>query len=162
MKCQVCQQAEAVVHVKQAVNGQAREMHLCRACAARNGLDVQAPMGIADFLFGLEVQQPPAQPQPAEACKACGMQRTEFRKNSRLGCAACYDVFAEDLAPMLADMQKGPAHVGKMPSRVKLGTELGELENELKRAVETENYERAAGIRDRIHTLRSHSEGRER
>jgi len=132
---------------------------MCHACAAKSGLDVQSPVGIADFLFGLEVQQPASQPQPVDACKACGLQRAEFRKNSRLGCAGCYDVFAEDLVPMLADMQKGLSHVGKTPSRVKIGTELGELEKELKRAVEAENYERAAGIRDRIHALRSHPEG---
>ena len=55
--------------------------------------------------------------------------------------------------------RKGPAHIGKMPSRAKLGAELSGLAAELKRAVETEDYEQAARLRDRIHSLRTPAEG---
>jgi protein arginine kinase activator len=160
MKCQVCQQAEAVVHLKQAVNGAVREMHLCQGCAAKNGLEVQAPMGIADLLFGLEIQRPPTPAPPQEACKVCGQKRSDFQKHSRLGCTACYDVFSEDLAPMLADMQKSSSHVGKMPAKAKIGVRLVEMEADLKRAVETEDFERAAELRDRIKTIRNPADGK--
>ena len=155
MKCQICQQAEAVVHVKQAVNGQAREMHMCHGCAAKNGLDVQAPMGIADLLFGIDVQKAQGPAAAETACPDCGLKRSGFQKESRMGCATCYDTFADDLAPMLADMQKSGTHVGKSPVRTVLDAELNGLDAELKRAIETEDYEQAARLRDKIRNLRT-------
>ena len=39
----------------------------------------------------------------------------DFKKNGRLGCPACYESFAEELQQILAGMQCGPTHNGKLP-----------------------------------------------
>ena len=54
MKCQLCGENEANVQVKQVVDGQVREVTVCQACAAQNGLNIETsvPM-LTDFLFGL-------------------------------------------------------------------------------------------------------------
>ena len=149
MKCQCCEEHDATVHLKQAVNGEVQEMHLCSDCASKTGLDVHSASGITDFLFGMEVQPSPRS-AVGNACPGCGMKRAEFQKHTRVGCAACYDAFSEDLEPFLADTQKGDRHVGKVPSNVEAEVCRDALRRRLEQAVKDENYEEAARLRDQI------------
>lgn len=58
---------------------------------------------------------------------------------------------------MLLTMHKGLQHKGKVPARHRLRIsrmkELDQLRADLEQAVQSEEYERAAGIRDRIRSL---------
>jgi len=159
VKCQFCQQADATVHVKQAVNGSARELHLCEACAARNGLDVHSPLNITDFLFGLEVEKASPRATGERKCGGCGTTRSDYQKSTRLGCPTCYRTFADDVTPLIADAHKGPRHAGKVPRKEEKKIELQALEVGLKRAIETEDFEQAAHLRDRIRDLRAADAG---
>ena len=46
-------------------------------------------------------------------CSACNFTQADFKKAGRLGCAKCYDTFAEGLEGLLKSMHKGTRHVGK-------------------------------------------------
>jgi protein arginine kinase activator len=75
------------------------------------------------------------------------------------GCANDYTVFEKDLTPLLQRAHEGATHhVGKVPTRrggaggvpIKRAFDVSKLRKELAKAVEAEDYERAAKLRDQI------------
>jgi len=94
-------------------------------------------------------------------CESCGTTHQDFKKGGRLGCEACYHVFRPVLEPLLDGMHAGNKHLGKVPSRsVRKKSEvdnLDQLRKDLKTAIEEENYEKAAELRDRLKKLESKS-----
>ena len=98
MKCQICQQQEASVYFKQVHNGQVRELRVCVDCAEANGFSVQSPMALTDFLFGEGPQMEVEPGSEDRLCPACGMSLAEMRRRMRLGCAVCYEAFAEEFS----------------------------------------------------------------
>jgi protein arginine kinase activator len=149
MKCESCKKKPATVHFKEAFNGQVREMHLCDECAAKSGLAAKVPVSLADFLFGVEVRKDP-DPAPDRSCPACHMRHSDFVKTSRLGCPACYETFRDDLKPLLADVQRGMRHAGKVPAKARLASAVRLVRRKLAGAVAAEQFEEAARLRDRL------------
>ncbi|MCF7936609.1 MAG: UvrB/UvrC motif-containing protein [Synergistales bacterium] len=172
MKCERCGQHEAEVHIKQIVNGKVEEHHLCLACAREAGLpaglgakaleldlggllntlwkDLLQDQSGPKLLSGGEEGEPPV-------CAECGHTLEEFKKTGKLGCPACYDGFREILQPLLrkihgADFHRGlaPCASGWMES---LEQRHGVLREELQEAVDREEYEQAARLRDEIRAL---------
>lgn len=161
MKCELCKDHEATVHFKHVVNGDVQEMFICKECAEHGGLNVEGTIPITDFLFGVAAQQQPkTETRIGPTCPVCGMRASDFHEKSRLGCPACYDTFAEDLVPMLQDVQAGPQHRGKVPAREKVHSAIAEMEDHLRQAVEEQKFEEAARLRDHVRNLRQ-SCGRE-
>jgi protein arginine kinase activator len=96
-------------------------------------------------------------------CPTCGLKYMEFRADGRLGCPADYELFRAGLLPILQRIHRATCHVGKVPRRraadpppgppapgAGRAGELLALRQQLRRAVETEHYERAAQLRDLI------------
>ncbi len=157
MMCEACGQKPATVHLTQMVNNAVKKMHLCESCAAEHGLDVNGAISITDVLLGLGGARDEAE-QADKACPHCRMRLEDFRKSSRLGCQHCYEAFAAELEPLLDAMHRGAQHIGKQPAGAGPGAapaaaSLLELRQELQAAVQAENYEAAARIRDRIRDL---------
>lgn len=155
MKCEICNANDATMHFQQSINGVTREMHVCENCAKKHGFEVQSPLTMTDFLFGATGEE--RQDAKAEdlVCSVCGMRTADFKQSSSLGCAACYETFADDLAPLFAEMHKGDHHVGKVPVAEQLTKELSTLQLSLDSAVALQDFEGAALLRDRITDLRS-------
>ena len=156
MLCQVCGKKEANVHLTQMLNNEVRKLHLCEQCAAKHGIDVEAPSSVSNFLLGLALPDSAKAEKAGRACRQCGMRLAEFKKLSRLGCPACYAAFARELEPLLSGMHKGTRHAGKQPvhhpANFNLPVPLEGLRKSLAAAVAAENYEEAARIRDQIRT----------
>jgi protein arginine kinase activator len=76
----------------------------------------------------------------------------QFRSDGRLGCPSDYDTFRVGLEPILLRIHRATRHVGKVPRRAHPAAQLGllELRQQLWQAVEREEYERAALLRDQI------------
>lgn len=76
-----------------------------------------------------------------------------------MGCSECYNVFEEEILPLLTQIQPDSHHHGKTPERAeKRETEthtISDLEQQLSLAVAREDYERAAKLRDQIKQLRT-------
>ena len=99
-------------------------------------------------------------PKGAEAtCDGCGITWAEFRQGGLFGCANDYTAFEKDLTPLLQRAHEGATHhIGKVPTRrggtgvpaAKRQVDVSRLRKELQRAVEAEDYERAAKLRDQI------------
>lgn len=162
--CQFCG-APATVHLTDIVNKKKREMHLCEGCAREKDLIPEAAspqLNLPALLQLLMTQLAPAAGAEADpdevdpnslTCPTCGLKYAQFRADGRLGCPDDYDEFLPVLVPILERVHRGLKHVGKAPAVVRrrqAATELADLKAQLRDAVDREDYELAARLRDRI------------
>ncbi|NLK88456.1 MAG: hypothetical protein GX279_13370 [Clostridiaceae bacterium] len=177
MVCQQCHKRKANVHYTQIINGKKVEMYLCTQCAAEDGaMSFNPQLSLVNMLWGFPGFGDSAgyaqfkQPEILR-CNVCGMAFDDFRKGGKLGCASCYSVFRDNLIPILRRLHGSAEHTGEMPERtpdvkkadeggqpaeaVGLSDKIDRLKAELSSAIESENYERAAELRDRIRSLES-------
>ena len=158
MKCENCHEREATVHYTEIDGVQKREIHLCEECYREKLMPVQKVVDVGDLLKTL-LQGTIKEQSPASKaiCPVCGISLAEFRAAGRLGCPNDYRVFKEAIHPLIEKLQHGARHVGRVPSRAgaKLEREnkLLRLRRALERAVQREEYEKAAGLRDQIRVL---------
>lgn len=155
MKCQSCGKRNAEVHLTEIdANKQKRELHLCEQCHEQQS--PEAGMDVLGLLSSAFAKPSGGAPAPVDArCDACGLGYSEFRSRGRLGCPECYEVFREALDPLLEKIHGKRRHVGKAPgdgSRDSRARErkLVELRRKLQEAVESEQYEEAARLRDEV------------
>ena len=159
MLCELCKQAQATVHLTEIVNDQMTELHLCEACANQKGAQVESHFGLADLLSELADFSKTQEPEEIanKACPSCGMTYDDFRKVGRLGCAQCYQTFKRSLGSLLKRIHGAPIHLGKAPTRLvkpeKAKGELADLKRKLRHAIEQEEFEEAARLRDHIRRL---------
>jgi len=158
MKCDNCNK-NATVHLTEIKAGKKIEKHLCEQCAAANeGLPVKSHMPINELLTNFVMQHSGMQKEVGTSCEQCGITWAEFRQSGLLGCPNDYQVFEKDLMPLLQRAHENMSHhVGKVPARrgnsgvpMKRQVDLTRLRKELAKAVEAEDYERAAKLRDQI------------
>ncbi len=158
MKCDNCNKT-ATVHLTEIKHGKKIEKHLCEQCAAQNeGLPVKSHTPINELLTNFVMAHSGLQKEPSHACDNCAMTWAEFRQGGLFGCANDYQSFEKDLTPLLQRAHEGATHhVGKVPTRrggsgvpMKRQADLTKLRKELAKAVESEDYERAAKLRDQI------------
>ena len=92
-----------------------------------------------------------------QSCPVCGIDYQEFRASGKFGCSSDYRVFRKELDYLLDKVHGAVQHRGKMPVRVGMEMtrrrQIDELKKELTGAVDAEEYEQAANIRDKIHML---------
>lgn len=154
MFCQRCKKQVATVHVTEIHKNQKVEKHLCEDCAREEGVAIKAQVNLQEVLQGMLQAHQTAGEEANLTCPDCGITYAEFRNEGRLGCPHDYEVFGEPLAEVFEKVHGGSEHTGKMPSRVgadlKDQRELMQLRRRLQQAVENEQYEEAARVRDQI------------
>jgi protein arginine kinase activator len=161
MLCCVCKEKEATVHLTQIAGDKMQKVDLCEECAKHKGVNDPAGFNLADLLLGLGASQEIEQAAGGVElkCPRCGFTQADFKKAGRLGCAACYTTFAEGLEGLLKTMHKGVRHIGKVPLALQQSRDLAErlkvLRKKLDKAVEDENFEQAALLRDEIKQMSS-------
>ncbi len=166
MQCMVCKQNTAKVHFTQIVGDKMQRVDLCEECAKAKGVNDAGSFSFADLLLGISGEKDSsasATSAPAAAevdelkCPTCGFTQADFKKNGRLGCPECYSTFADGLEGLLKTMHKGTRHVGKMPVALKQKTDSSErlktLQKRLEKAVQQEDFELAANLRDEIRQI---------
>ena len=177
MTCDLCSKNEATVHLTEVVNDETRELHLCETCAREKGAAAaEQPFagGLAELLAGLAdlgAQLPGGAAVLAIHCSECGLTYEDFKKSGRLGCGACYESFRKVLAPLLKKIHGSAAHAGRVPPPApavpaKAGADpkpdVLRLKEQLKAAIETELFEEAAKLRDKIRTIEGKSKKKEK
>lgn len=154
MQCDVCQSKEATVFLTQIVDGKMQKVNLCEACSKEKGVNDPTGFALADLLLGLGASQEIEKSPASVKCPVCGFTQADFKKTGRLGCSNCYTVFADGIAPMLKNMHKGVQHTGKTPVAFHKIREHSEkiktLQENLTKAIEAEEFELAANLRDEI------------
>ena len=156
MLCDRCQKTDATVHLTQVVEGQVKKVHLCEGCAAQSGIDIQKTISVTDVLMGLDQlsgENPKSTSEQDGVCPECGISRGEYKRRGRLGCSACYEAFSDDLVPLIKAVHHNLRHTGKYPLKLGPRSEAvtaEELKAALAKAVEAEDYETAARLRDQM------------
>lgn len=159
MMCCLCKEKEAKVHLTQIAGEKMQKVDLCEDCAKEKGVNDPTGFSLADLLMGLGASQELDTLGEGELkCPGCGFTQADFKKSGRLGCAKCYETFAEGLESLLKSMHKGTRHIGKLPYGMKqtldLADKLKALQRKLNKAVQEEKFEQAAQLRDEIQQTR--------
>jgi len=153
MKCQNCGKNEVSFHYTSNVNGAVTETHLCSECAMQAGYDVESMFDLGNMfddllplssMFGnrggISGFMPLAVPMvstdrlvPFRVRPRPALDRQRIAK----GCECC------------TETKKEHVEVDETMSKLR------ELNVELRAAIESENFERAAEIRDQIKELKA-------
>ena len=167
MQCDNCGERPAAIHLTQIVNNSVTTLHLCDQCAAAKGVQTGATVAkfpLSDFLASMGKGTTGTPPAVADSnpCAFCGATLKDFRETGRLGCPHCYASFEPHLRDLLRRLHGSSQHVGEIylsPDRSRTtddAARLGELKDQLRRAVDAENFELAAELRERIRVLDEH------
>ncbi|MFI5231517.1 MAG: UvrB/UvrC motif-containing protein [Gemmatimonadales bacterium] len=160
MLCEQCHERDAVLNLTRIVANAVTQVHLCEKCAAEQGIETTVSMPkhpLGDFLDAVQ-QQALQHPGDAATCSNCGTSLKDFRASGRLGCALCYRAFEHSLRDLLRRVHGNAQHVGRRyqvpnPALLERDASIGALRARLQQAVEREDFETAAALRDQIRTL---------
>ncbi len=167
MVCDNCKERDAVINLTQVEHDSKVTLHLCEQCAREKGVEtggsvLNSPLG--DFIkaMGKGGGGTGAALLPAATdglrCPSCGGTLKDFRESGRLGCDQCYVAFDVHLRDLLRRLHGSSQHVGEgyvAPGEAVADpkSHLLELKAQLRRAVDSENFELAADLRDQIRGL---------
>ena len=174
MLCQECQKEQATVHMIQYINGQSKEMHLCEACAQKQGFSMTEEItasftgfNIANLLSGLvsdASKEGSVATSPVEGlrCTQCGQSFGRFQREGFFGCSGCYSSFTKQIQPLLRRVHGSTEHRGKIPLRsgqvMQVKRQIDDLRKQMQQAISEERFENAAELRDTIRDLESKQE----
>ena len=158
--CDNCGSKPATVNLTQIENNEMSSYHLCEDCAAQKGLEATTEPSsspLPDFLAQIG-DEPREEEDSDNECSFCGLTFAAFRETGRLGCPHCYETFEAHLRRLLRRVHGGTKHVGKVylppdPTVSEIEKQMEGLRRRLNRAVEAEDFERAAELRDQIRSL---------
>ncbi len=172
MLCENCKKNEATAYIKTNVNGEVHEYHLCPECAAQmqnsgafgsmfNFDSMFSPMSGFDLVSSL-LSSPfggfSAMPSigSGKRCSVCGSDFSSIAKSGKAGCPNCYTEFRAKLAPTVRKIHGNTVHCGKhskVTTEQSNESQIADLKKQLTEAVNSENYELAAELRDKIKSM---------
>lgn len=160
MLCDNCKERDAIINLTQVEHDSKVTLHLCEQCAQQKGVEtggaiMKSPLG--NFLGALGKGAALVPATEGGRCPSCGSSLRDFRDTGRLGCDQCYVAFDAHLRDLLRRLHGSSQHVGERyetpGDAADPRSHLLELKAQLRRAVEGENFELAAELRDRIRVL---------
>ncbi|MBD3401872.1 hypothetical protein GF420_03175 [candidate division GN15 bacterium] len=169
MKCSECNEREATRNYTKVENNKKITKSLCKECAEKLGfhspLD-NMPFPLADLLSSMSTGyggsgQPGAIQERIE-CSTCGLTFEDFARQGRFGCGGCYTSFRPRLEAIMRKIHGNSIHRGRNPgmvpdsanSQVAPIKEEERVASELRKAIEDEDFERAAELRDKLKSIR--------
>lgn len=173
MLCDICNKNEATIHYTEVINGVKKERNLCSECMQEfdQGMEGDFPFskiirGILSAHMGNNARNKDS--LEVVACDKCKMTYKEFTKVGKFGCAECYSVFGPLIIDNIKKIQGNNIHTGKKYiyesgnikadnlAKIQLSVEdeISLKNKELKKALEIEDYETAARIRDEVKLLK--------
>ena len=155
MLCSNCGINDANFHYKHISNGKMKELHLCSDCAKTLGyIKDNENIFSLPHIFGDVFSSPK---HIIARCPSCNTGFDTIRRTGFVGCDKCYETFSLPIESMLGKIQPSTHH--KTNNKEKVFTPQKEIspidkyKQELKSAIESENYEEAAVLRDKIKAL---------
>lgn len=157
VKCDICKNHSATFHLTEIINGKQKEVHLCEKCYQEKIGFKQ--FSLADLLSGLAKNiNDDKKVVSKKSCPTCGITFREFQERGRFGCSEDYKIFENEILEMLDRLHGATEHCGKVPHQqgkdLVQQKHIRQLERELKKAIASENYEKAAELRDKITELK--------
>jgi protein arginine kinase activator len=157
--CQICGKNPATVHFTEIHHNKMSEIHVCDRCAEERGLQpatAKPKFDIAELVASMADKMTNTEEERVGRvqCPRCGLLYSSFKETGRLGCSECYQAFQFQLRPLLRRIHGDTRHKGRVPARdgqgVSRSRQLQRMHDELQRAVEREEFEHAAELRDAI------------
>ncbi len=179
MLCDRCQKKDAKILYTEIINGVKKEQHLCEECATDyTSFQMEKPLLNGDLTLGDLLstlldnyaaidKKKPGEITPTVTCDNCKTTYEEFMQKGRFGCAHCYRNFYNQLSKTLKGIQGSDMHTGKRPKGyvtestdniLKEFTEIEKLSIKLQEAIEKEEFEEAARLRDLIKQMKMEEE----
>lgn len=171
-KCQICGK-RASIYLTQIINGQATDLALCETCAREKGLFDPQSLTFAEKFFpeafkkkvdklvkelisreGEDAQSSQARQYNGDMlteCPACHFKLEDFRRCGRLGCPDCYTVFAQEITAEQQADDEATSTVSDTEESIAIRR--SKLEQQLQAAINREDYETAASLRDELKKL---------
>lgn len=165
MICDKCHKNKACHSLLEPTNNGMVKYYLCDSCAERLNLlnSNQNTISLNNFLDEIFQSKDnkkldvPYETTNNLICSHCQSSYTDFVNTGKLGCPHCYQSFFTDLKPLLRQIHGSITHVGKIPhhtqNKLSLKQEIAKLQEQIQICINTEEFEQAAIIRDRIKTL---------
>jgi protein arginine kinase activator len=149
MLCDDCKNKPASIFFKEVLPDKTIELNLCDECASKRGLLVARKLSPVEILQKL-LRQRSVQDEKV-ICSRCYLSLAEFKRVGRFGCSECVTTFAPHIQHLFKQIHQSDRHIGrKAAPGTKKGLEVYRLREELKKALESELYEDAAKIRDKL------------
>lgn len=156
----------------QIIDGQATELALCEECAKAKGIFDPQSLTFAEKFFPEEfrkrvdklihelthadapaaVKSTPPQDSLTQ-CPTCRFTLEDYRQTGRFGCPDCYGVFAGETGCDAGEIPIADATATAPVPPQNPAALRRTLEQQLEAAVQREDYEEAARLRDRIREL---------
>lgn len=171
--CQNCGQHPATFHYTITDGAGTHNIHLCEHCVSELGdietllrdladakdgqpNSLRAVTDLVARLLGTTRKMEHTSKMSSSSCPVCGLSLQEFRNGGCLGCPTCYTAFAAELEQLIPRLHEGGrTHRGKTPSATdRTLRQCLELESKLVAAINAEDYERAARLRDELTATR--------
>lgn len=153
MKCEKCGLNNATAYIKKVIDGKVTELHLCSECAAKD-YKAMTHNPFADILSGILGGEVPVGADKTTRCPGCGASLADISRSGKMGCGKCYAVFKDQLMPSIKRIHGKTKHVGKVPPNapadVRNAARMQELREQLQDAIQNEEFEKAALLRDSI------------
>lgn len=154
MLCDNCKKKEAKITIKEiGPDHKIVILNLCESCAEQKGVLIKQQISPLEKLHELLGKTKKVD----LICPNCNLAFGDFKKHGRFGCAECYKTFRDEIVKIVTKIHGASSHTGKNPKKgdkpQNQRIEMMKLREELKWALEKEEYERAAEIRDRIKRL---------
>lgn len=170
--CEMCGEEPATVHLLRVVNHTVSHTHLCPRCAqgvAEQTDGLALVLAVPSVLHRLGKERPADDDKGTMSseldvrfCPVCGTTLSDLKESGLVGCAKCYQAFADHLESTLGSGEL-MEHPGKIPQRGpetdNLRHEIMRLQRMLRELVACERFEEAAGVRDRLAELGERLEG---
>lgn len=163
MKCQICRENNAHIVFTKIVNNEKIVLHICAECAKKKGLTIE--LGESETYHqkkvpitnSMPVEKSDESSETGIICDSCGLSYSEFQKIGFFGCERCHQAFGEHIVNVLKQIHGSVHHEGKIPlglsGEIEIKNHLRNLRLRLQRCVDSEEYERAAELRDKITSI---------
>jgi len=158
MTCALCGKKKAHLKVERTIGGRASHLWLCDRCA--DSLGIARTRGlldptVGDLMGGLFEQENVGEDQKGgDMCPECGHTYREFQRTGTVGCSHCYVAFRSAIERVVGSPVLAPQHRGRYPRRLAsfkaFFVDREVIRQEMKEAVQAEDFERAASLRDRL------------
>lgn len=150
MLCQRCKRREATGYMEHTVNGIKTRIYVCPECFKEAQSQIFASLGEDGLFSGLRGNSPKVK------CSKCGTSLREIEETCFVGCPYCYEELGEQIKPIVRNIQSAVMHVGSGPNEAETpqGNKLAQLEEQLQKAVKSENYEEALKISEQIKAIK--------
>lgn len=162
--CDNCKQRPAILNIKQKDNNTVKELFICSECAKKMNISIVSAINMDNFISHMMPYEND-ELEERKKCKKCGATIADLKKTGRVGCGECYKVFAKPLETVINKLHGNNRHLVnknvkniKNPEELKENSKTAALKRELKQAIEKEEYEQAAIIRDKIKDMEGKDE----